>query len=228
MAESEIDRLDPQPVEFTLSTGFTVDIVRLRTRQLFRLLRILTHGAGPAIMNSGLDFSAPGADFAGKLLAIIMMAIPDAEQEAIAFIQSMCKPADVVGGPGGKPESQLSKQERENDAALWDRFNEELFNPLPEDTLDLIEQIVTIEAPEFQALIKKVARLMEMARKVGDFGKPEKPPEAQELHLPEPSPPSSISSSTSTDGATSTSSTSPSAGSARQRKRPVAAGATSS
>jgi hypothetical protein len=43
--ESELDRLDPQPVLCKMSTGFELEIVRMRTRQFFRLLRVLTHGA---------------------------------------------------------------------------------------------------------------------------------------------------------------------------------------
>ena len=55
---SELDRIDPQPQQVTLSTGLEVDLVRMRTRQFFRLLRVLTHGAGPAMMRAGLDFKA--------------------------------------------------------------------------------------------------------------------------------------------------------------------------
>ena len=94
--ESELDRLDPQPVLCKMSTGFELEIVRMRTRQFFRLLRVLTHGAGPALMQTGLDFKADGAEFASKLLVLVVMSIPDAESEAIQFLTSMCRPAGVT------------------------------------------------------------------------------------------------------------------------------------
>ena len=226
--ESELDRLDPQNQIIKLSTGFELEILRLRTRQLFRLLRIFTHGAGPAVMQAGLDFSAPNEDFVQKLLALVIMSIPDAEQETVGFIQSMCQPSGITD----KPDSRLTKQEKEDNAALWEKFNKEMFNPLPDDTFDIIEAIVRREAPEMQALGKRLGGLLEMAQKTGQTGgQPEKVPEAQDLNLPdlpEPSLSSSTSSAMSTDGPTSTSSRSRSAGSASARRRQDAVAAASS
>jgi hypothetical protein len=207
--DSELDRIDPQPVECKLSTGFTVEVVRMRTRQFFRLLRVLTHGAGPALTQSGLDFSAPGEEFGAKLLMLVVMSIPDAEQEAIAFLASMCRPAGIVEKPAGK----LTKQENESNQALWDRYNTELHNPDMGDTLDLIEVIVQVEAPELQALGKKLQRTLDLFRKTGqDKEPPEAEASPQELSSPGRSRRRSTASATSTDGPTSTSSTSPSAG----------------
>jgi hypothetical protein len=222
--ESELDRLDPQPVTCKMSTGLQVEVVRLRTRQFFRLLRVLTHGAGPAMMQAGLDFRESAEDFTQKFLMLVVMSIPDAETEAIAFLQSMLKPA----GLADKPESQQTKQEKEDNAELWKQFNTDLFNPDLDDTLELIETIVRQEAPELQALGKKLQRALSMFRATGqDKGAPE--PEASQEEMAassEPSPPPSTSSATSTDGPTSTSSSSRSAGSARpsRRRAPASSG----
>jgi len=215
--ESELDRLDPDPVTCKLSTGFTVEIVRLRTRQFFRLLKVLTHGAGPALMRSGLDFRSGGEEFASKLIMLVVMSIPDAEQEAIGFLQSMCKPSGLTD----KPDTQLTKQQREDNQALWDQFNTELFNPEPSDTLDLIEQIMRQEAPELQALGKKLQKMLEMFTRTGQAaeGKEPDPSPAEMSASPEPSAPPSTSSPASTAGPTSTSSGSPSAGSGRSSKQ---------
>jgi hypothetical protein len=218
--ESELDRLDPEPVIVKLESGFPVEVVRLRTRQLFRLLRILTRGAGPAV--SQLDFT--GDDFGTRLFAILIMAIPDAEQETVAFLQAMAKPASLVD----KKPQHMTKQDNEHNTELWGRFNEELFNPEIGDTISLLEVIVANEAPELQALGKKLSSLWSVAKTASGLGQPDEPPAAQDLHLPEsseePTPTSSTSSAASTDGPTSTSSTSPSAasGSARRRRVPVA------
>jgi len=214
--ENELDRLDPQPQVVKLTTGLQVDIVRMRTRQFFRLLRVLTHGAGPAMMRAGLDFRAGAEQFTAQLLTLVAMSIPDAEQEAISFLQSMCKPH----GATDKPDSQLTKAEKEANEALYVQFNKDLFNPELDDTLDLIEAIVTVEAPELQALGKKIQRMMELFRKTGQDKEPPEPePSPQEMASQGSSPPPSTSSAASTDGPTSTSTTSPSAGSGRSRKQ---------
>lgn len=206
---SELDRLDSQPTEVKLESGFPVEVVRLRTRQLFRLMRILTKGAGQAL--GQLNFGGNGEQFAQQLLGIILMAIPDAEQETIGFLQSMCKPAGIIE----KPAAQLSKAESKANDEAFARFAEEMFNPELEDTLAILEVIVANEAPDLQALGKKLSHLMTVARKAVTR---EEPPEAEDLHLSGGTQDSSISLPASTDGETSTSSTSPSAGSARPRK----------
>lgn len=222
--DSELDRLDPQPVTCKMSTGLQVEVVRLRTRQFFRLLRVLTHGAGPAMMQAGLDFRESAEDFTQKFLMLVVMSIPDAETEAIGFLQSMLKPA----GLADKPESQQSKAEKEDNAELWKQFNTDLFNPDLDDTLELIETIVRREAPELQALGKKLQRALSMFKATGqDKDAPEAEASQEEMAASSaPSPPPSTSSATSTDGPTSTSSGSPSAGSARpsRRRAPASSG----
>jgi hypothetical protein len=222
--DSELDRIDPQPESCKLSTGFEVDIVRMRTRQFFRLLRVLTHGAGPALTQSGLDFAAGGDEFGQKLLMLVVMSIPDAEQEAIGFLASMCRPAGLA-----EHEGKLTKQENEANQALWTRFNEELHNPDLDDTLDLIEVIIRQEAPELQALGKKLQRTFKIFQATGQDRQPPEPdPSPQEINSPELSPQRSTSSATSTGGRTATSSTSRSAGSASASKRRASAGDESS
>lgn len=217
--DSELDRLDPQPWACTLTTGLGVEIVRLKTRQFFRLLRVLTHGAGPAVVQSGLDFTGDSEKFTKQLLTLVLMSIPDAEQEAIGFLHSMCKPSGLAEHP------KLSKQEEQDNQALWDRFHADLFNPELEDTIDLMELIVRQEAPELQALGKKLERVFALFRKTGqDKAPPEPEASLEDLAASSGSSPSpSTSSAPSTDGLTSTSSTSRSAGSARSPKQPAGA-----
>lgn len=217
MADSELDRIDPEPVTVTLSTGYVVLIQRLKTRQFFRLLKVLTRGVGPAVVQSGLDFGKDPEAFGQSLLAMTLMAIPEAEQQFIEFLTSMCSPVGMHEASG---RARLSKQQTEdNQAAIADML-EELNNPELEDLLDLAEAIVAREAPEIQALGKRVASLLELARKTGQL---EDKKETEEASSPELLPEPSISSLTSTDGETSTSSPSRSAGSgsASRRRRPV-------
>ena len=199
-------------------------IQRLKTRQFFRLLKVLTRGVGPAVVQSGLDFGKDPEAFGQSLLAMTLMAIPEAEQQFIEFLTSMCSPVGLHEASG---RARLSKQQTEdNQAAIADML-EELNNPELEDLLDLAEAIVAREAPEIQALGKRVASLLELARKTGQLE--DKSPQTETASSPEPSPEPSISSLTSTDGGTSTSSPSPSAGSgsaSRRRRRAVSASST--
>jgi hypothetical protein len=220
MADSEIDRLDPELRTVKLSTGYEVGIQRLKTRQFFRLLKVLTRGVGPAVVQTGLDFRDDPEGFGQKLLAMTLMAIPEAEQQFIEFLQSMCKPVGLHEADGRR----LSKQEQEDNSAAITEMVEELNNPELEDLLDLAEAIVKAEAPEIQALGKRVAGLIEMAKKTGQLGDKK----TEESSSPEPSAQLSISSPMNTDGPTSTSSPSLSAGSgsASRRRRPAASTST--
>lgn len=212
---AETDRIDPVPEgPIDLSSGFKVRLVPLQTRQLFRLLRILTHGAGAALLSSALDFGSDPEEFAGKLMAIAMMAIPDAETETIEFLASMCEPAELV--KPAKRTAELPEKVLESNQALWDTMNTELFNPDPMDTLDIIERIIQAEAKDLQALGKKVGRLLKVAQATGQL----KAKAAEEVPLPSPqilsesaapSPAPLTPSAPSTAGPTTTSSTSPSA-----------------
>lgn len=212
MPDSELDRLDPDAGTVTLATGLELEVMRLRTRQFFRLLKVLTHGAGPLLMQANLDFRADPEEFIQKLLGLVVVSIPDAETEFIQFLASMTRPAGIVD----RPDKELNKQQKADNQALWDRFNEDLNNPELGDLIDLVELVIRREAPEMQALGKRLADALKVFSKTGqDKEAPETAPDPQELNSsPAPSPQPSTSSPTSTDGPTSTSSDFLSAGSA--------------
>lgn len=221
MADSELDRLDAEPAVVKLSTGYEVGLQRLKTRQFFRLLKVLTRGVGPAMLQS-LNFSDDPEGFGRNLLAMTVMAIPEAEQQFIEFLQSMCKPVGMHE-PDGR---QLTKKEREENSDLITELVEELNNPELDDLLDLAEAIVKAESADIQALGKRVAGLLEVARKTGQLE--DKSPQEGESSSSAASAQPSTSSATSTDGPTSTSSPSRSAGSGRSSRRRQPAASTSS
>lgn len=225
---SELDALDPEPIRRTLSDGTEVEVVRLKTRQFFRLLKVLTHGAGNALLKQSLDFTVSGQEFISRLVGLVLVSIPDAEQEAIDFLQSMVRPAHLPD----KPVRQMSKQEREQSDAAWSQLFASLYNPELDDLLDLITDIVQTEAPHIQELGKRAAAVLEMAAKTGQTEEtPEPVPAPQEMAaqemetvplpetLPDPEPVASlqpsISSAPSMDGLTSGFLTSPSPDSSR-------------
>lgn len=190
--ESEVDRLDPVPVVIKLTSGFPVEVVRLRTRQLFRLMRIITRGATPQALsqlNFDMDDDEGRKKFAAQLLGIVIQAIPEAEQETIFFLQAMTRPQGIIDKPG----VALTKHETEQNDALYDRFSRDMFNPDLEDFISLLEVIITAEAPDIQALGKKLTHLLQVARKAVGNGPPVTPPEGADLHSPDLTPSSSTS-----------------------------------
>jgi hypothetical protein len=145
----------------TLSTGTVVLLERLRMRQFFRLMRIITHGAGSAIARTTLDVNDTMEHFITQLLMLILFAIPDAEQETIDFLTSMCKPDGLIENRA------LTKLDRERNATLTAQLHAELDNPNPDDFVILLEAITRREAADLQALGKKLMAMFRMAQKAG-------------------------------------------------------------
>jgi hypothetical protein len=159
--ESELDRLSPEGAVVKLSNGSAVRLVRLKTIQLFALMKILTHGGMGAGIMDALDFSLPPEEFVQRLLTILVLSIPDAALEAMQFIRLMVEPEGLA--EGGK----LSKKDQQENQARWEAMNVYLSNPPPEDTLDIIVAVIKQEAPEFQALGKRLAQVIPLFTQTG-------------------------------------------------------------
>lgn len=214
-AGDELDRLDPPPETLTLSSGIEVRLLRVQTRQMFRLLRIITHGAGPNLVNISLDFNDDPAEFGQKLLTLILFSIPDAEQETIDFLQSVCEPA----AKSSKRPRDMTKAEQDADLALWTDLNELLYNPPPGDTIDIIEAVARREAADLRALGKRLAAFLQLAQKAGQLRQAASNGIPVAPASPGSSPERLISSPVSTDGPTRKSSGSRSAGSGRSPRQ---------
>jgi hypothetical protein len=201
MPASELDRIDPEGEVIALEDGTKVRVVRLRTRQFFRLMKVLTHGGGQAFIQA-LDFNAPGEEFMQRLLTAILFSIPDAEAEAVNFIQSMCRPPDVAA-----PETERVSQEKADaDDAKYAALHRQMFNPPLEDTVSVIEQVIKQEAGDIQALGKRLAGLLKLAERTGQLKPGKAEPEATPAEMAASSartPRSSTGSPASTDGTTS-------------------------
>jgi hypothetical protein len=234
---NDTERIALEATPFTLSSGREMELLPLKSRQLFRMLKIVTHGARDAMAGGYLDFNLEGGEFGVRLTMLIIMAIPDAEQEALDFVTSMVRPA----GLHLAPLSQLTKQQRESNEAKWVEFGAAMYNPDPNDLVDIIVKIVEVEADDLQALGKRLWRMAEPFFKTGQDKEPlTAPPTPQQMaeedgQLAEPpgavlagSPLPSTSSPATTDGATTPSLTFRSGGSARSRQRSVPATSESS
>jgi len=149
--ETANDVLASEPTVITLSTGTKIRVERLRTRQLLRALKVLTNGAADVL--AGFSFDSEDEDgFAANILASLIFAIPEAEDETIEFIQSMVSPADVIENPTSKAQKKLNED-------LYRSLQKELFNPELEDLISIVEIVVKNEAPHVAELGKRLMLL---------------------------------------------------------------------
>ena len=165
-ATTELDALDGSPGQLTLSTGLVIEIEDLKARQFFKFLRIITRGAMPNVKDMSLfklDGDIDVRDFAGRLMSLVLLSIPEAENEAIEFVQAMCKPTGLID----RPAARLSKQDKERNNEMWTRFIVDLDNPELEDLVSIVEAIVKREAADIQALGKRLGGMFKMAEKTG-------------------------------------------------------------
>lgn len=149
---NDVDALSPSPDSLTLESGLVVHVERLKTRGMFKLLKIVTRGAGPIIMQMPLDFNNSEA-FVSQLMGVIVMAIPEAEDEAIDFIRSMVTPSEY------NPEAK-TKTDIQRNKDLFEELMRELDDPEPSDTIAIISKIVENEAGNIQALGKQLAAVL--------------------------------------------------------------------
>lgn len=159
---SEIDRLDPESTFVELSSGVSVKVLPLRMRQLFKLLRIVTRGGSaylPALRDAFLLATDEGAAdvFGTQLIAIAVMALPEAEDEAVAFIQSVVEPVNLRPGS--------DKQSKEHNNQLYAILYSELENPDIGDVLTIIEAVINQEKDDLVALGKRLAAMFRVASK---------------------------------------------------------------
>lgn len=158
---SEPDVIDPVPGTITLANGLEVQIEPLKTRQFFKLLRIVTRGASPVLDNIG-DFLAGDSpeETGARMLGLVVFSIPEAENEAVEFIASMTKPVGLVEKP-------RNRQDEERNSQLWDRYAATMDNPDIDDTVTIIEQIVRRESQDLVALGKRLQSMLTVALKTG-------------------------------------------------------------
>lgn len=152
-ANPDIDNLEAAPQLLTLSTGQEIEIERLRTRQLFRLLKILTRGAAPILGELNLTADQTGEAFGQQLIAAMFISVPEAEDEAIDFISSMVRPADLI-----VPER--SKDDKQKNEEAWGELVASFENPEIEDTFLVISEVIKREAPHIQSLGKQLMALL--------------------------------------------------------------------
>lgn len=198
----QLDGIEPEPREVILASGVRVYVSPMKTRQLLRLLRIITRGAGSLIMQYPLDFNDEEA-LTSQLLALTVMAIPEAEDETIDFVRSIVEPA---GLESGKDQATAKRN-----AVRYEELGQALENPELEDLMTVVEVVLGQERENLTSLGKRLTGLVRLAREgKQDHKVKETPVEPEPAPSSRPSRARSTSSQASTDGQTTPSLTSPS------------------
>lgn len=199
MATTELDALDPVPEQVKLQSGTVVLLEDLKARQFFKLLRILTRGAVPVLSDLSLfkvNSDTSAEEFTTRLLTLLLLAVPEAEDETIEFVLAMVKPLGLIEG------RKLNKQDTERNNELWAKLISELDNPELDDLVSIIEAVVQREAADIQALGKRLMGMLRLAQKTGQVPASLIPPTVQVQTSSVDSPVSTTYSPTSTGGTT--------------------------
>lgn len=154
---TDIDTIASEPTPLTLESGFEIKIARLKTRALMALLKILTRGASEVLATLRFDADTPQEEFTGQLLGATILAIPEAEDETVEFIQRMVTPA-------GLKEGRLSKADIQKNVELEAELRRELDDPELTDLVTIVSEIITAEAPHIRALGNQLGVLLKAFR----------------------------------------------------------------
>ena len=163
IASDELDTFDPNNTVVELESGLKVEIQDLKTRQFFKLLRIVTRGTGSFLADLSLNSGDSQDEFVGKLVAMVLFAIPEAEDEAIDFILSMVEPIGLRSG------RKLSNEDKAHNQTITNELYAELYNPELGDLVTIIETIVRREAADIQSLGKRLMKMLDLAKKTGQL-----------------------------------------------------------
>lgn len=165
----DIDAIAAEPKELTLESGFPIKVLRIRTRATMSLLKILTRGAGEALMAIRVGADTSQDEFVGTLLGAVVMSIPEAEDETVEFINRIVEPAKLIDKPRLTPGDIEWNQDQE------DLLRAELRDPSLDDLITIVEEVVKIEGPHIMALGKRLAALLPTAQKVEEKNEAAKP-----------------------------------------------------
>ena len=137
----DVDTMAAEPLPLTLASGLEIKVERLRLRAMLSLLKILTRGASSAMESIVVTADTAPEQFGGAFLAAVILAIPEAEEETIEFLNRMVTTAS------GTPEDE-------------DRLRAEMGDPELSDMVTILEQVITVETPHVMALGKQLAVLI--------------------------------------------------------------------
>lgn len=153
VVSNDVDALAPEPGRYTMESGQEIIISRIKTRELFKFLKILTKGGGPLLSELNFSSGMDTDEFTQLLLVLAVSSIPNAEEETMEFLQFIVQPQKLI-----IPER--SKDDRQKNEDEWRSLAEQLANPEIIDTIGIISAMVRQEAEDIQSLGKKIRALL--------------------------------------------------------------------
>lgn len=152
--KDEVDRLLDEPGgPLTLASGTVVTLRPLKLREFLKLLKIITRGAGTLLQDLQLDFE-DATQFTQTLLAVVLFAVPEAEDETIEFIQTIVEPTELSGDLKEQAGQRLT-------------LMRELENPELEDMIEILTALIRAEGRDLQSLGKRLRVMFQTAQKLG-------------------------------------------------------------
>jgi hypothetical protein len=119
--------------------GIPCRLIRLRAREVFSLARVLASGVGRSLVEFDIDTSDPDA-FKSQLGGILLVALPNASEEILAFVRDICRPVDD---------------------ARAGQLRNELINPAAGELFDIVDAMIDAEGDELIGLVGKAGKLMD-------------------------------------------------------------------
>lgn len=132
----DADAILPPPARLEID-GIPVEIRRLKARELLALMQVVTFGLGPEVANMRFDAGATQEEVAGKILGMLIAAVPNAGDYFLSFVRLITDPAD------GDDKTRAALQRS-------------LENPEIEVVLDVLETMVLQEQEDLESLVGRV------------------------------------------------------------------------
>lgn len=159
LLDSEIERIVPDEGEpLLLVDGTKVNVRPLKLKELFAAFKIITRGAAMSMGAVSFSLMSDNQDqFAETMIALLLNAIPEADQEFCEFLR-------VVVDPYVPEKGWVNSKERDEAEVHLD--NVLLVDPEIEDAIDIVTTVVYRESKDIQRLGKKVASAAKLFGKV--------------------------------------------------------------
>ena len=160
--DNEMERLVPGPGEpLVLSDGTSVEVRPLKIKELFAAFKIISRGAAMTMGAMNMDlFGDSQEHFVETMVALLINAFPEADQEFCEFLRVIVDPT----APDGKRWTTAQREERIDAEVHLDQIL--LDNPDIGDAIDLLTVLISREAGDMQRLGKKVRGALTMFAKV--------------------------------------------------------------
>jgi hypothetical protein len=139
-AKTEVNDLNViAPDEETIDiAGIRCRVRRVRLRELMLLARVITAGVGSNLADIDLG---EGEEFQSRMMALLVMAVPEAGDELVDLFRALIEPADKL----------TDAQTRE--------LQRELANPDPTEALGVVEILARQEKDTFPLLMGKARQV---------------------------------------------------------------------